>query len=60
MKEILFDDIVKVLKSFKHIMNFSKFSCGPPFASGSDACGPPFGFWWKFLNHSKDVFLGPK
>ena len=57
MKEIVFDDIIKVLKGLKHFLNFSKFSCGPPFASASDACGPPFGFGWKFLNHSKDVFL---
>ena len=60
MKEIVFDDIIKVLKGLKNFLNFSKFTCGPPFASASDACGPPFGFGWKFLNHSKDVFFGPK
>ena len=41
MKEIVFDDIIKVLKGLKHFLNFSKFPCGPPFASASDACGPP-------------------
>ena len=60
MKEIVFDDILKVSKGLKHFLNFLKFPCGPPFASASDACGPPFGFRSKFLNHSKHVFFRPK
>ena len=44
IKEIVLDDFFKVWKGFKYFVNFSKFSCGPPFASASDACGPPFGF----------------
>ena len=60
MKEIVLDDSFTVLESLKHFLNFSKFSCGPPFACGSDACGPPFGFRSKFLNHSKRIFMAPK
>ena len=30
MKEIVFDDILKVSKGFKHFLNFLKFPCGPP------------------------------
>ena len=41
MKEIVFDHIIKVSKAFKQFLNFLKFLCGPPFASASDACGPP-------------------
>ena len=44
LKKILLDDFFKVWKGLKHFFNFLKFSCGPPFASASDACGPPFGF----------------
>ena len=44
MKEIVFDDILKVSKGLKHFLNFFKFPCGPPFASASDACSHPFGF----------------
>ena len=60
MKEIVFDDILKVSKGLKHFFNFVKFPCGPPFESASDACGPPFVFRSKFLNHSKPVFMRPK
>ena len=60
MKGIVFDDIIKVMKGLKHFLNFLKLAFGPPFASGSDACGPPFAFGWKFLNHSKDVFFASK
>ena len=41
MKEIVFDDILKISKGLKQFLNFLKFPCGPPFASASDACGPP-------------------
>ena len=44
IKEIVLDDLFKVSKGLKHFCNFLKFSCGPPFASASDPCGPPFGF----------------
>ena len=44
MKEIVLDDILKVSKPLKHFFNFIKFPWGPPFASASDACGPPFAF----------------
>ena len=44
IKKIVLDDSFKVWKGFEHFFNFLKFSCGPPFASASDACGPPFGF----------------
>ena len=60
MKKIVLDDSFKVSDGFKHFWNFLKFSFGPPFGSASDACGPPFGFGSKFLNHSKRVFMRPK
>ena len=41
MKEIVLDDSFTVLESLKHFLNFLKFSCGPPFPCGSEACGPP-------------------
>ena len=44
MKEIVLDDILKVSKTLKHFFIFLKFHCGPPFASASDACGPPSAF----------------
>ena len=44
MKEIVFDHMIKVSKTFKYFMNLLKFPCGPPFASGSHACGTPFRF----------------
>ena len=47
-------------EGFKHFWNFLKFCFGPPFGSASDACGPPFGFGSKFLNHSKRVFMRRK
>ena len=60
MKEIVLDDSFKVLEGLKHFLNFLKFSCGPPFACASDACGPLFGFRSKFLNHSKRIFMARK
>ena len=61
MKEIVLDDSFTVLESLKHFLNFLKFSCGPPFACGSDACGPPhLVLRSKFLNHSKRIFMAPK
>ena len=60
MKKIVLDDIFSILKVLKHLFNFLKFSCGPPFGSAIDACGPSFGFRSKFLNFSKRVFMSPK
>ena len=60
MKEIVLDDSFKVLEGLKNFLNFLKFSSGPPFACASDACGPPFGFGSKFLNHSKRIFMARK
>ena len=60
MKKKVFDDSLKVWEGLKDFLNFLKFPCGPPFGSGSDACGSPFGFESKFLNHSKRVFMRPK
>ena len=57
MKGIVFDDIIKVMKGLKHFLNFSKFGCGPSFANGSDACGPPFGFSLKFSKSFKRFFF---
>ena len=60
MKEIVLDDSFTVLESLKKFFNFLKFSCGPPFACAGDACGTPFGFRSKFLNHSKRIFIAHK
>ena len=48
MKEIVLDDSFEVLEGLKDFLNFLKFSCGPPFACGSDAFGLPFGFKSNF------------
>ena len=57
IKKLVLNDSCKVLKGLKQFLNFLKFPCGPLFACASNACGPPFGFGSKFLNHSKSIFL---
>ena len=47
-KKIVLDDSINVWKGFKHFLNFLKFSCGPPFGSASDACGPPLALSQNF------------
>ena len=56
IKKIVLHDCIKVSKGFKHFLNFFKFSCGPTFASASDACGPPFGFGSKFIIFNSKTF----
>ena len=60
IKKIVLHDPFKVSKGFKHFLNFSKFSYGPPFASASDACGPPLWFWLKLSKSLKTCSYGSK